>query len=621
MSAEEKSRIAKSDELSNIDEPHELTDQLLGKTLGDRYLVIRSVGSGGMSTVYQATDLTAKTTVAIKILPPGHRTDSRSLARFEQGARAASRLNHPNIARVLESGVYNLNQPYIVMEFIFGQSLDEILKQQKTLAITRALKLMVQVLDALDHAHQNRVIHRDLKTSNIMTVTAPEHEETVKIVDFGIAKIVQEGSGQQLTNTGEVFGSPLYMSPEQCAGLAVDRRSDIYSLGCVLYECLTGFPPHIGTSPLATLMKHQQETPLSMKEATLGTPFPDELEAIVAKMLAKRPDDRYRSAPELKGVIEEFLSGKQVLDVAVKNEPPPGDDFFHDVGVSRQHNFQKIDLSMLKESEPKIITRRNVPLFIFMALSIVATGATLFAVFSGAFSPKPKPVDAPKDLISKADAVRIWSDADKKSWSKKDHATSDNFRLEFYARTPDRTTLNCSGHHADASHWNLLTSFKQLRNLNVSQSNIDSSVLPQLGQQPLMSLDLGGLLTESEEGYRKLTAADLHNILKINSLVSLSLRQNEIAPDVLQELGANIRELNLTECPAISNRSLAAVARLPNLRRLMLRGCRISDDGLDHLSKCKSLDYLDVTNCKQLSPQAIEKLHNELPLCVIASDY
>ncbi len=184
------------------------------------------------------------------------------------------------------------------MDFVDGTTVADEVQRLGRLPVKRCLRIFIQVAFAIAYAHENGVIHRDLKSSNIMVVKGEGDEELVKIVDFGIAKLTgaDEFNQQTLTKTGEIFGSPLFMSPEQCMGLSVDLRSDLYSLGCMLYEALTGAPPFIGESALATMMKHQSEPPLSLKEASMGIDFPKELERIVAKLLEKDPNNRYQNA-------------------------------------------------------------------------------------------------------------------------------------------------------------------------------------------------------------------------------------------------------------------------------------------------------------------------------------
>ncbi len=187
------------------------------------------------------------------------------------------------------------------MDLVDGETLADVLKRRGRLPLEQVLRIFIQVGFAISYAHDNGVIHRDIKPSNIMLekkIAKGTGEASVKLVDFGIAKLTgqDEFNQQTLTKTGEIFGSPLYMSAEQCMGTGVDMRSDLYSLGCVIYEALTGAPPIVGENALSTMIKHQSDQPISLKEASLGIEFPDQIEAIVAKLLRKDPASRYQSA-------------------------------------------------------------------------------------------------------------------------------------------------------------------------------------------------------------------------------------------------------------------------------------------------------------------------------------
>ncbi len=215
----------------------------------------------------------------------------------------AASLKHPNLVEVHDFGVTEEHHPYLLMDLVDGQSLAQLLKKQGTLSVVRTVSLSVQVAFGLLYAHENKVVHRDIKPGNIMLLHADEitTEGSIRIVDFGIAKLVQsdEGQIQELTKTGEIFGSPLYMSPEQCKGDTVDARSDIYSLGCVMFECLTGSPPFWGDSAMSTMLKRLSEEPPTLKEGSLGKEFPSLMEKIVRRCLEVDPDNRYQTMKDL----------------------------------------------------------------------------------------------------------------------------------------------------------------------------------------------------------------------------------------------------------------------------------------------------------------------------------
>ncbi len=288
--------------------PTSINDLPNGTIIANQFRIEKKLGGGGMGTVYRCLDLTVQRQVAIKVLHRHLVGMSKWLLRFQQEARAIARLDHPNIVGVKQLVTSQDGMPFIVMDYVKGTSLADILSIMGMLAAPRAVEIMSQVADALAHAHENKVVHRDLKPSNIIVVKGTD---VVKILDFGIAKIGDDdepAGAVKLTQTGEVFGSPAYMSPEQVLGKPIDGRSDQYSFGCVLYECLTGTPPFVSTSPVEVMMQHVNETPLPLSQASLGTEFELGLENVVAKLLAKNPADRYDSMIQVKSALQRAIS-------------------------------------------------------------------------------------------------------------------------------------------------------------------------------------------------------------------------------------------------------------------------------------------------------------------------
>ncbi len=284
-------------------------DELIGTILNDRYRVLSEVGRGGMSIVYKGLHEMMDRTVAIKMLQTQHVTDQLSIKRFQQEAQAASHLQHPHVITVYDCGVVATGQPYIVMDFLEGQSLADVVKQENYIAYQRAIPIFISATEALEHAHQKGVIHRDLKSSNIMLVEVEGRRDFVKVVDFGIAKLTTASgkTPQNLTQTGEIFGSPIYMSPEQCLGLNLDSRSDIYSMGAVLYETLTGFPPLMGDTIYATMKMHVSQMPEPFSKMRPDLRIPEQLERVTFKALAKKPEQRYQTMQEMRDALDQCV--------------------------------------------------------------------------------------------------------------------------------------------------------------------------------------------------------------------------------------------------------------------------------------------------------------------------
>jgi len=282
-------------------------DPLVGNILAERFEVLAKLGEGGMSAVYKARHMLMDRIVAIKLL---FASDIASLKRFQLEAKLACNLNHINIVSVFDFGVSTQGQPYLVMDYLEGRSLGDCIKIDGPMQLDRALGIFTQACDALTYAHKRDVVHRDLKPSNFMLVLDDNYSELLKVVDFGIAKQInfEDPAGQGLTKTGEVFGSPLYMAPEQCLGRKLDARADIYSMGCVMYEVLTGTPPLVGINALDTLHKHISEDPLPFAQINPATRnLPPLLEKLVFKALARDVDQRYQSMLELWTDLEVLL--------------------------------------------------------------------------------------------------------------------------------------------------------------------------------------------------------------------------------------------------------------------------------------------------------------------------
>src|SRR5579883_3237000 len=245
-------------------------DYLLGTMLSDRYEILSVLGRGGMGVVYKGRRTLIDRFVAIKVLSEQLLDSDISKKRFMQEAKASARLNHPHLISVFDYGFTDYDEPYLVMDFLEGESLEDLFQRVHILPIDRFLKIFQQSCKALNYIHKMGLVHRDLKPSNIMLVPTDDDPDFIKLVDFGIAKVLPTGEGtiQRLTATGQSFGSPLYMSPEQCQGKDVDSRADIYSLGCVMFEMLTGTPPICGDNPLQTLFLHVTQKPVSDRKST-----------------------------------------------------------------------------------------------------------------------------------------------------------------------------------------------------------------------------------------------------------------------------------------------------------------------------------------------------------------
>ncbi|MGJ5826576.1 Stk1 family PASTA domain-containing Ser/Thr kinase [Streptomyces ossamyceticus] len=282
------------------------------RRLGGRYELGQVLGRGGMAEVYLAMDTRLGRTVAVKTLRADLARDPTFQARFRREAQSAASLNHPAIVAVYDTGedyIDGVSIPYIVMEYVEGSTLRELLHSGRKLLPERAMEMTIGILQGLEYAHRNGIVHRDIKPANVMLTRNGQ----VKVMDFGIARAMGD-SGMTMTQTSAVIGTAQYLSPEQAKGEQVDARSDLYSTGCLLYELLTVRPPFVGDSPVAVAYQHVREEP--QPPSVFDPEITPEMDAIVLRALVKDPDYRYQSADEMRADIEACLDGQPVAATA-----------------------------------------------------------------------------------------------------------------------------------------------------------------------------------------------------------------------------------------------------------------------------------------------------------------
>lgn len=285
-----------------LDESRE--DPIIGRVLDSRWVIEERIGEGGMGSVYLASQRSIDRKVAIKTLKPSLSNNREFVDRFFREARVASTINHPHCVMIHDFGQTDDGLLYLAMEYLEGLPLTDRLKH-KDMSLKEIIEVSIQISSALAAAHSHNIIHRDLKPDNIFMLSIQDGSTFIKVLDFGIAKVLD--SEEKMTKTGQVFGTPEYMSPEQCRGDDIDGRSDLYSMGCILYEMLGGRPPFESNTPMAVLVSHVRETPAHILEAS-DRDIPQSLAELCMKLLSKQASERYVDAQEVRQALEQELT-------------------------------------------------------------------------------------------------------------------------------------------------------------------------------------------------------------------------------------------------------------------------------------------------------------------------
>ncbi len=327
-----------------------VTDPLVGHTLDEKYRLEERLGVGGMGTVYRARHLLIDRPVAVKVLNQRFVEDEAARTRFSREARACGRLQHANAVTVTDFGQSNDGYVYLVMELLEGRTLREVLAKEAPLDPARAVSLMLQISAAVAAAHEAGIIHRDLKPANVFIVQRADVPAVVKVLDFGIAKLaadsLDEDDRMTLTQFGAMIGTPRYMSPEQCDGAELTPAADVYSLGVMLYEMLTGAVPFSGSTPLAIAMKHTSELPRSPREIVAS--IPPALEELVLHTLEKNPQNRPPDADAFGRELLETADRLGLEHAAIASSPNMA--ALRNVGTESPSGRLVIDISRLRES-------------------------------------------------------------------------------------------------------------------------------------------------------------------------------------------------------------------------------------------------------------------------------
>lgn len=358
----------------------------VGEIVGGAYRLESLLGQGGMGLVFRACHIAFNEDYALKIVNPDV-LDATSARRFAIEAQAIAKLDHENIVKIFNMGVHNQTCPYYVMELMTGDSLSAYIKKGVDISLEQGLDIFRQIASALGYAHRKGIVHRDVKPSNIVLMPQGDSYQA-KIVDFGLAKVFY--AGQQLTATGEVFGTPYYMSPEQSTGQPIDARADIYSLGCALFETITGAPPFKGATAVQTLMMQLEAPVPKLVDIFDDQALAQQFDFLIGRMMAKRLDDRYQTMEQVARDIQRLIDGKSIAKTTADIENAAGDQDYEDdeIDGSRADENGEIKSSNVAGSER--VGKIAAGAFVFsligiLALLVVASGYYIFQV---RFAPK-----------------------------------------------------------------------------------------------------------------------------------------------------------------------------------------------------------------------------------------
>lgn len=536
-----------------------------GRKLVGNYEFLEFIGSGGMGVIYKARHPVLKRVVAIKMLH-SHLMSDVITRRFQQEAEAVSGLSHPCIITVHDFGLSEHGQPYMVMDFIEGKPLSEILRKGP-LPVEAVINIGIQLAHALQHAHEGGVLHRDLKPSNIMVSDYDCAFPQVKIVDFGIAKIL-ETDATKVTQTGELLGTPQYMSPEQCRGGDLDARSDIYSLGCVMFEAITGSPPFSGASMVSVIVDQISKPVRTLTEVRPDMSFHAQLEDLMARALAKDPADRYQSMNAM--LVD--LNQVQTL-----------------VGNPDQKHNQGVRSMRLNREQRQLV------------LISVAAGLSLLAVAGSSIMFI--------NMVSKTMAGRV-SDTTQQS------AQEQKAKLEkllFFERTKTARYLDPRriDDHFFSSFYNVNLGVTALDLADSHITDKGMSALPVQKDLHFLSLDAAPIsdsgiaylrtlhdLLELHLDRTGLTDRGMTYIAEIKTLKNLSVRDTAITDKGVEAVsGLGLRSLFLSGTH-ISDASLKTLSSIKQLQRLSIKSCfGVNGSGMKYLVDLPALQYLDVENC------------------------
>lgn len=514
--------------------------------LPDRYEINSELGSGGMGKVYLAHDTILKKSVAIKVLnTESLENDPSKLQRFQREAKAAGRMRHESLVTVMDFGLTPSGQPYLVMDYVDGPTLKQVIDSEGPFSADAALDILAKLASAIAHAHTNGVVHRDLKTSNIVLTDAGKESRQPVVVDFGIALMMEDDAERSLqsslTRTNAIIGSPLYMSPEQVRGERANERSDIYSLGCIFYECLTGHPPYQGETLMETMNMHVKEPvpriELNEDQAGLAT----RLNSFLDRTMAKDPIDRFATMEEVVVSFERISHGS----------------------IEPRTNLQE------KQRADSAAEHSRLPGFLVAGMLVLFSLPVLFVIL-------PNGTEENKALVS----IISSDENDLKSKKKKSSFFSIGEKQALDDRSAEPKFISTN----ELNYFIEEQNSEKTRKLDINGYKISSAKLAVLATKTYLSnLVLSNCYFEDPSAFRVLASIDLKYLTVRRS------NFNDIAAGEVAKF-KHLQSLEATECPYLSSIGIKAIAANPSINSLEIGGPLIDDGALKYISSMPGLE-------------------------------
>ncbi|HMP51758.1 MAG TPA: protein kinase [Candidatus Melainabacteria bacterium] len=527
------------------------------KTIVDRYEVTAKLGEGGMGVVYKAWDTVLNQDVSIKLLKNIGNLEESAI-RFQREAKAASHLTHANLATVLDFGATEDGTLYMVSKFVEGQTLSQRLRKEGALPLEKAISVFLQVSDCMDYIHSKGILHRDLKSGNIIVREVGEEIEA-HVLDFGIAKLLEEHILEDnVTSAGTVLGSPMYMSPEQGLGKDVDFRSDIYSLGCMFYESITGSTPFRADTIFDIIKMHTEAQPSPFSEVIDRDDIPEDLEKLIYKMLSKKPEERPESMKEVVSKLEQ-ISGDVKQKKLFKGKSAARDNFFASLFATQNNAFA------------------GGKTWLYITLVAILIGAPALHIYMNNIQARQHQKE--NEMIERVNknSLEFSTNFPAKELMKVDEDPRNQF-LSYESLHPGYRRVHRNEGWKEKYDYGRLKDFE----FDFYLSGFDKE--------------------ESKE--------DLKKILSVDHVIGLNCYETKLDDNDLKIIAGkkNLRLIEFTRVGPFTKAGLASLATLPKLEILRLSECNLDDDCMRELSKLKNLESLDIDYNKAVTDKGVESL-------------